>query len=123
MKKRKRLHDSEEQPVQTPIRGQPYIDEGNVILAVENTHFRVYYGVLAAMSSVFANMSSVSKSESPIEQSLIDGCPVIELDDSATDWGHVLRNIFERRYPLFAFRYKNIDYDYTMNGTATTLRK
>jgi hypothetical protein len=102
MKKRKRLHDSEGQPVQTPIRGQPYIDDGNVILAVETTHFRVYYGVLAGMSPVFANMCSGS--ESPIDKKLIDGCPVIELDDSAADWGHVLRDIFERRYLLLPFQ-------------------
>ena len=93
--KRKRLAH-EVQTTQTPIRGQPYLDNGNVILAVEQTHFRIYYGVLCAASAVFANMHPAS--ESPDDKMLVDGCPVIELDDSSEDWSYVLQNIFERRY-------------------------
>ena len=95
--KRQRLHNV--QTTQTPIRGQPYLDNGNIILAVEQTHFRIYYGVLAAASVVLANMASVS--ETPDNKISVDGCPVIELEDSAEDWGYVLRNIFERRYDIF----------------------
>jgi len=99
--KRKRL-THEVQPVQAPTRGKPYFNNGNIILAVENTHFRIPYGVLAVASPIFANLSSAS--ESPTEQVLHDGCPVIELDDSAEEWGHVLWYIFERRYPLIYFQ-------------------
>jgi|ERR1700685_496832 hypothetical protein len=81
-----------------PTRGQPYFDNGNIVLAAEQTHYRVFKGVFDALSQVLADMFSVS--QPPNRKTLLDGCPVIELDDQADDWQHVLQALFQSRYPL-----------------------
>ena len=76
--------------------GDPSFDDGNIIIAVERTHFRVYRGVLASLSSVFANMFTNPRPTTANMRN--DGCPVIELTDSAEDWEIVLKAYFLRRY-------------------------
>jgi len=81
-------------------RGEPYFDDGNIILTVERTHFRVYRGVLAALSPVFADMFAMAQPST--DETLVDGCPVIELDDSVEDWEILLEAYFQRRYLITA---------------------
>ena len=76
--------------------GKPSFDNGNIIIAVEQTHFRVYGGVLTSLSSVFANMFMNPQPTTANMQNY--GCPVIELTDSAEDWKIVLKAYLLRRY-------------------------
>ena len=76
--------------------GEPSFDDGNIIIAVEQTHFRVYGGVLASLSSVFANMFTNLQ---PTKANMRNyGCPLIELTNSAEDWEIILKDYLLRRY-------------------------
>ena len=63
--------------------GKPSFDDGNIMIAVEQTRFRVYGGVLTSLSSVFANMFTNPQPTTANMRN--DGCPVIELTNSAED--------------------------------------
>lgn len=100
--KRKRT-DSESPAIEKTTRhGEPYFDDGNIILEVQSIRFRVYRGILAASSPIFADMFSVPQPPLPAEE-LVDGCPVVELSDSADDWTYVLKALFERRQALYLY--------------------
>ena len=88
------------------IRSQPYFDDGNIILAVEQTHFRVYRGVLKTLSPIFADMLAMP--QPPSGEIFIDGCPVIELTDAVEDWEILLNAYFLRRYFI---SFEQIDHD------------
>ena len=93
--KRKRPAN-EAEPSSTPIKGEPYFDDGNVILAVGQTYYRNYWGVLKKLSPVFDDMFAVP--QPPTGERLVDGCPVVVLSDSAEDWEILLKSYFLRRY-------------------------
>jgi BTB/POZ domain len=93
--KRKRVKEPDSS---LPTRDKPYFDDGNIILAVKNSHFRVYRGVLATLSPVFSDMFALP--QPPKGEILVDGCPVIELDDSAEDWRTLLSAVFPRYYHI-----------------------
>ena len=76
--------------------GEPSFGNGNIIIAVERTHFRVYREVLTSLSSVFANMFTNPQPTKANMQNY--GCPVIELNSSAEDWEIILKAYFLRRY-------------------------
>lgn len=89
------------------IRGDPWFDDGNIVLEVERTQFKVYGGLLSKKSDIFTDMLRVPQ---PSEgQETLDGCPLVRLsDDSAKDWHHCLKALFERSYgSLFLFKAMN----------------
>ena len=63
-------------------------DDGNIILITQQTGFRIFRGLLAAQSTVFADMFATASSQ-PDET--LDGCPVVHLSDSHLDLAHLLR--------------------------------
>ena len=63
-------------------------DDGSIVLVAGNTGFRVYRALLAAQSTVFADMFS---SSSPDVDEIVDKCPVVYLSDSPKDLAHFLR--------------------------------
>jgi len=67
-----------------------YFPDGNLVLVAENTAFRVYKGLLAKHSTVFADMLEIGASE---EQDTIDGCPAVRLPDKADEVLQLLRTI------------------------------
>jgi hypothetical protein len=91
--KRPRTDDTiaDHEPVE---RGDPWLDDGNVILQAGTTQFRVHRSVLSASSAIFKDMFTLSTPDKP----LVEGCPVVHLSDSADDLHHVLKAIYERRY-------------------------
>jgi hypothetical protein len=97
--------DSEEPPTKrqrqdtadpvVPIRAEPWFDDGTIVLQPMATQFRVYRGTLTANSSVFRDLFAVTQ---PLEgEELVEGCNVVHLSDSAEDWGHVLKALYEYR--------------------------
>src|ERR1700691_2264130 len=82
----------------TPKHGEPWFDDGNIILQAESTQFRVYRGILSGSSQVFADMFSVPQPAAKTE--LVEGCPIIHVSDTAKDWQAVLETLYQRRYSL-----------------------
>ncbi|KAH9922098.1 uncharacterized protein B0H18DRAFT_1019101 [Fomitopsis serialis] len=73
-----------------------WFDDGNIMLLAGGVAFRVYRGLLALHSEIFADMFSVPQPES-VEQ--LDGCPVIHLTDHPDELRHFLRDLFvDKKY-------------------------
>ncbi|KAJ7070062.1 hypothetical protein C8F01DRAFT_1227129 [Mycena amicta] len=71
-----------------------WFDDGNIIIQVENTQFRVNIGVVSMHSAVFRDMFTIPL---PADEPLLEGCPVVVLSgDSAEDWVHLLQAIYPR---------------------------
>ena len=64
-----------------------WFEDGNVVLVAQDVAFRIYLGLLAAQSTVFADMLSVSR---PGADETYEGCPVVRLTDSPHDFAHLL---------------------------------
>jgi len=92
-----KIQSTERSTAQLPKRGEPWFNDGNIVLQAELTQFRVYRGVLAASSDIFADMLSLPQLTAAPGDSIVDGCPVVFLADSANDWHHVLKALFQRR--------------------------
>ena len=76
-----------------------WFEDGNVSLIARGTEFRVFKGVLAAHSPVFADMFSLPQPVPP-EPCGTGGPPVhvVHLDDSAEDFRHILRALMPSRH-------------------------
>ena len=79
--------------------GEPYLDDGNVLLIIKQTHLQVYHNVLAALPPVFTKISSTSQS------TIRDWCRVIESDDSAEPFQHKVTI-------SISFQCKDFDFDF-----------
>lgn len=95
--KRARRETLEDENVSHPQRGEPWYEDGNIILQADHTHFRVFRGVLAASSEIFADMLLMPQPAENKEDSVAGDCPIVQLTDSAVDWSHVLKALFERK--------------------------
>ncbi len=66
-----------------------WLDDGSIVLvARRTTAFRIYRVLLAAQSTIFADMFA---SSSPSTDEMIEGCPVVHLSDAPSDVAHFLR--------------------------------
>jgi hypothetical protein len=72
-------------------RSQPWFEDGNIILEAEATQFRVYRGILAANSVIFKDMFEFGK---PTNEGSVEGCPLVQLSDSAEDLQYVLEVLY-----------------------------
>ncbi|KAJ7668678.1 hypothetical protein DFH06DRAFT_1321912 [Mycena polygramma] len=68
-----------------------WFDDGSVVLQAQNTQFRVHWGVLSNQSTVFRDMRGLPQ---PPDQDSVEGCPVIELSDSADDVEYLLDTLY-----------------------------
>ncbi|KAJ7257166.1 hypothetical protein B0H12DRAFT_1015546 [Mycena haematopus] len=69
-----------------------WFPDGNLVLSAGSVLFRVFKGILAARSPVFADMLAFPQ---PEDAETLDGCPVLRLDDSAADTMYFLKAIFD----------------------------
>lgn len=74
--------------------GDPWFDDGNLILEAGKTRFRISKGVLAARSPVFKEMLLFPQ---PLDEELVDGCPLVHMHDAPEDVGYFLRAIYDSR--------------------------
>ena len=72
-----------------------WFDDGNLILVSRGVAFRVYKGLLGEHSAIFRSMFHIAQA-APAPEDLVEGCPVIPLDDSPDD----LRELFRLIFPL-----------------------
>ncbi|KAM5539614.1 hypothetical protein V8D89_006723 [Ganoderma adspersum] len=68
-----------------------WFDDGNVVLLARGTAFRIYRGLLASQSPVFAEMFAPSTSILDKAAKTFDECPAVQVDDSPYDLAHLLR--------------------------------
>lgn len=71
-----------------------WFDDGNIVLIAGNLSFKVYRGLLASQSPVFADMFSTGD---PHADSQIDGCPIVHLQDTPQALRHLLRALIPSR--------------------------
>lgn len=88
--KRRRTGDATETPL---VRSTEYwFYDGNIILQVESTQFRLAKSVLSMHSSVFRDMFMVPL---PADERTVENCPVVILTgDTAQDWTCFLGAIY-----------------------------
>ncbi|KAF7300331.1 BTB domain-containing protein [Mycena chlorophos] len=73
-----------------------WFPDGTLVIRAERTLFRVYAGLLARESPVFADMLAFPQHETEMER--VEGCPVVELyDDSADEVRCFLEAVFDYR--------------------------
>lgn len=96
VKRLKGVRKLEDVPSISISRSQPWFDDGNIILQAENTQFRVYRGILAASSSIFADMFSMPQ-PALCAETMMEGCSVVHLSDSAEDLRYVLEALCQRK--------------------------
>ncbi|KAF8452873.1 hypothetical protein L210DRAFT_3315703, partial [Boletus edulis BED1] len=78
-----------------PRRLDPWLSDGNVVLAVEGGYFRVHRVVLSSASRVFHDMFSSQQTNKSADRK-VDGCPVVTLHDSAPEVQIVLKTLYTR---------------------------
>ena len=78
-------------------RGDPWFEDGNLILVAGNVEFRVYKGPLIVQSGFFKDMLSLPQPQDGLVACASSGpsCAVVPLTESAQDVRHFLRTFFE----------------------------
>jgi len=72
-----------------------WFTDGNVVLEAEETQFRVHRGILALHSTVFKDMFEMPQ---PSEEPTVEGCPVVQLSDTAADVERLLNAVYNCLY-------------------------
>ncbi|KAJ7490865.1 hypothetical protein FB451DRAFT_1124420 [Mycena latifolia] len=85
-------------------RQELWFEDGNLVIQAGNSQFRVYRGTLAARSAVFQDMLSFPQ---PPDSELVEGCPLVRLQDAEIEVSEFLKAIFVPEYfPPFPYRTK-----------------
>ncbi|KAJ7465250.1 hypothetical protein FB451DRAFT_432988 [Mycena latifolia] len=94
----KRRRTGADAPETAFVRSEEYwFDDGNVILQVESTQFRLTKSILSLHSTVFRDMFMVPL---PADEPTIENCPVVILTgDTPEDWTHLLGAMYPTRLP------------------------
>ncbi|KAF8178644.1 hypothetical protein K438DRAFT_1977875 [Mycena galopus ATCC 62051] len=66
--------------------------DGSVVLQAASTQFRVHWGVLSHHSSFFRHLEDLPQ---PPNQPTVEGCPVVELHDTAEDVEYLLKALYD----------------------------
>lgn len=72
-------------------RGEPWLEDGNVVLVAEGTAYRVLRSILSKNSEVFRDMFMIPQ---PAEAETFAGCLVVHLSDSKKDVSFLLSVLF-----------------------------
>lgn len=76
----------------------PWIKDGNIVLAVDGKYFRVHRSILSSYSEVFRDMFDCPQPSEGSSEGMIEECPVIHLHhDTATDVQVVMKAMYDRR--------------------------
>jgi hypothetical protein len=78
------------------ICGEPWFDDGNIILLAEGVAFKVHRGVMARSSEMMQTMFSLPQPISIIsDEPKIAGCSVIEMHDDPSMLGDLIRALYD----------------------------
>ncbi|TFK89934.1 hypothetical protein K466DRAFT_544304 [Polyporus arcularius HHB13444] len=78
--------------------GEFWFDDGSVVLIAGKVAFKIYRGLLAAQSPIFADMFATA---GPSADQSLEGCPVVHLSDSAEDVRHFLMALLSKTQRSF----------------------
>ncbi|KAJ3987979.1 hypothetical protein F5890DRAFT_1494364 [Lentinula detonsa] len=67
--------------------------DGSIVVQAQDKLFRVHQTVLANSSEIFSTLFSLPPSDSDT-QDLIEGCPVVQIQDLAQDFSDILRALY-----------------------------
>lgn len=76
-----------------------WFDDGSVVCRAENTLFRVHMSQLARHSECFRDMFALAK-PSKEEEDVVDGCPVLDLQDSPQDLASLFAALYDGPYAV-----------------------
>lgn len=71
-----------------------WFDDGSVILEVESSQFKVHRSMLSNYSVVFRDMFDIPLPSVINDEDVVEGCPVVCLQDNAQDWIVVLKVMY-----------------------------
>ncbi|KAK7690458.1 hypothetical protein QCA50_005556 [Cerrena zonata] len=75
-------------------RGDPWFDDGNIVIVAENTGFKVHRDVLSQRSEIFKDMLLVPQPPVPNQDEILDGIPVVHVSDTQKDLFYVISAIY-----------------------------
>jgi hypothetical protein len=81
----------------TSVQSQQFwFEDGNIVLEVEGTLFRIHRSIMGKHSKVFKDMFSIElPSAGPDQPCTPDGCPIVSLQDPRDDLELYLKIIYE----------------------------
>ena len=68
-----------------------WFEDGNVIISVDTTLYKVYRGILADASPVFGDLFTLPQ---PPDGEKFDECPVVRLEDAVEDMTRFLKVLY-----------------------------
>ncbi|KAJ3740640.1 hypothetical protein DFH05DRAFT_435720 [Lentinula detonsa] len=74
--------------------------DGSIVVQAQDKLFRVHQTVLANSSEIFSTLFSLPPSDSDT-QDLIEGCPVVQIQDLAQDFSDILRALYNPHFDDF----------------------
>ncbi len=72
-----------------------WFSDGSIVLVVENNAFRVHESILSHHSGVFADMFSLPRPDQLDETEMLDGKPIVVLQDTIEDIIDVLSVLYQ----------------------------
>jgi hypothetical protein len=81
-----------EPPSKALIHSEIWLADGNLVLIADCAAFKVHRSQLERHSDVFRDLFSIPQ---PLDQSLVDGCPWVELYDRPSDIHHLLIALYD----------------------------
>lgn len=77
--------------------GDPWIDDGNVVLLVDqsNIAFKVHRGILARQSDIFDDMFQLPPPAAEDDLETIDGCQVVRMYDLPVDLSALIKTLYD----------------------------
>ena len=72
-----------------------WFEDGNIVLAVQDTSFRVHRGVLSRNSEVFRDMFSLAQPTGPQQSHTSSGCPIVPLSDNKEEVSYMLQALYD----------------------------
>ncbi|TCD60087.1 hypothetical protein EIP91_010764 [Steccherinum ochraceum] len=72
-----------------------WFDDGNIILVAGGEGFRIFRGILAQQSPIFADMLKVPQPTATSGEIMYDGCPVVFMPDTALETKHFMKALHD----------------------------
>ncbi|KAJ7610322.1 hypothetical protein DFH06DRAFT_1016718 [Mycena polygramma] len=94
--KRQRTEDTDAAAIPLVRSSEYWFDDGNIILQVESTQFRLHKSMLSLHSAVCRDMLTIPL---PADEPTVEDCPVVALsDDTVQDWIYLLGAMYPNNY-------------------------
>lgn len=72
-----------------------YFTDGSIVVRIGQTTFKVHSSILGLHSEIFKDMADMPQ---PTDGELVDGCPVVDLQDDVKEFTDTLKAIYDPMY-------------------------